>query len=613
MKTLSEQELAETETLLRQRLAQLADHAPTTVQVPGEVQVVALDGRRRSRRFGVIAAVTALVGAGSFTTYSLLGASNDGGAATPEEAVTTFASALAHQDLLGMIDVTLPEEVAVLRDAVASTTADATRLDLLSDNFDAASVNGVDVSVNDLTLSTDYLEGGLASVTATGGSISASFDPQAFPFGSKLRTLLGLGQQIDTRSAGLGTTNPPVLLMTVERGGRWYVSVEYTLAEYMRRSAQWEPSGPVTRSPVGFDSPEAAVTAFYDRLAALDLRGALDMFAPGEDAMAWLAQSWLPSAEAAIERGRADGWAVAVSALSYESIGSGDHRTLLPLTFKVEGTTPAGFNRTGDNYSDPSRETLVWAFDGSGYTIAPPGQVPATAAELTFTPGVPALGPSYNFTSTNPDGTIVPLQFAPEPTGGPQPFSVERADGCTTYLGAGVDSMLGLSTSSLFEKVDGGYRLCGTGASLGAGLVLLFGGVSELPAVSVVETGGKWYVSPLGTALASISTSLHGLDDGASLFDSPLGPFLYGGMTRGLLGSMLAGQSADSVDPACLPALNIVDGKVKDIVADPAREAIQACAMNGFSSEGGSGPIVTPEPVTVSTEAVMATVPAPTP
>ena len=49
LKTLSDQELAETETLLRQRLAQLADHAPATVQVPGEVQVVTLDGRRRSR------------------------------------------------------------------------------------------------------------------------------------------------------------------------------------------------------------------------------------------------------------------------------------------------------------------------------------------------------------------------------------------------------------------------------------------------------------------------------------------------------------------------------------------------------------------------------------
>ena len=66
-----------------------------------------------------------------------------------------------------MIDVTLPEEVAVLRDAVASTTADATRLDLLSGNFDAASVNGVDVSVDDLTLSYNILRGSHPSAPYT--------------------------------------------------------------------------------------------------------------------------------------------------------------------------------------------------------------------------------------------------------------------------------------------------------------------------------------------------------------------------------------------------------------------------------------------------------------
>lgn len=531
MKTLSDQERAETETLLRQRLAQLADHAPTTVQVAGEVQVVALDSRRRNRRFGVIAAVTALVGAGSFTTYSFLGASNDGGAATPEEAVTTFASAMAHEDLLGMIDVTSPEEVAVLRDAVASTAGDATRVGLLSDAFDASSVKGVDVSVDDLTLQTEYLEGGLASVTATGGTVSTSFDPQAFPFGSKLSALLGAGQQASSRSFSLSAANSPVLLMTVERGGRWYVSVEYTIAEYIRRSAQWELSGPVTRSPVGFDSPEAAVNAFYDRLASLDVRGALDTFAPGEDALAWLAESWLPSAEAAIGRGRADGWTVAVSELTYESIGSGDHRILRPITFKVEGTVPAGLNEAS--------------------------------------------------------------------SAGPQAFSIERADGCTTYLGDGVDSMLGLSGSSMFENVDGGYRLCGTGTSVGAGLLLAFGGVTELPPVSVVETGGQWYVSPLGTAVASVSTSLHGLDSASSLFDSPLAPFLYGGMTRSLLESMLSGQPAGSVDAACLPALTVVDGTINGVVAQPSKESIQACAMFAFNSEGGG-----------STSVVLGTAPA---
>ena len=100
MRSLSDQEFVETEALLRQRLSQLADHAPTSVQLPGGA-----DRRWSSDRsawpaqrpsFRAIAAVTALLGAGGFTTYSFLAAGSTGGAATPEEAVTTFVSAIDH-------------------------------------------------------------------------------------------------------------------------------------------------------------------------------------------------------------------------------------------------------------------------------------------------------------------------------------------------------------------------------------------------------------------------------------------------------------------------------------------------------------------------------------
>ncbi|MGZ4673567.1 MAG: hypothetical protein ACXV8K_12975 [Ilumatobacteraceae bacterium] len=548
MRSLSDQEFAETESLLRQRLAQLAEHAPTAVWMPDEVPVVAIKQRGRNRRqLGAIAAVTALLGAGGFTTYSFLAAGNDGGAATPEEAVTTFVSAIEHSDVLGMIDVTLPEEVGVLRAAVDSTTSDAKRLGLLGNDFDTSGVKGLDVSFNDLRLDTNYLEGGLASVTATSGTFHASFDPNAFPFGSKLRALLDQGQHASSHSSSLGTTNTPALLMTVQRAGRWYVSVEYTIAEYIRRSAGWEMPAPVTRSPVGFDSPEAAANAFYDRLAALNLPGVLEIFAPGEDAMAWLAQSWIDNAQEAIQHGRADGWAVAVSALTYETIGSGSHRTLNPVTFKLQGTVPATFAQASSTSSGPAVST----------------------------------------------GDPMP------PTGAPQPFTIERADGCTTYLGDGVKNVFGLGDSPLFKPVDGGFQLCGTGPVGAVSLLLISTGVAELPAVSVVESGGKWYVSPLGTALASVSTSLHDVDSGSSLFDSPLAPFLYGGLGRGYLESWVVGHSADSIDPTCLPALTVANGTVTGVVADPSPQAVRACAStvnNTVVSSGGAveGP---PSPV----------------
>jgi hypothetical protein len=547
MKSMSDQELAQSETLLRQRLAQLAAHAPTAVHMPDEVAVVATHRPSgRGRRAGVIAAVTALIGAGGFTTYSFLGASNDGGAATPQEAVMTFASALEHEDVLGMIEVTLPEEVVALRTAVDSASSDAKRIGLLDDAFDAGGVQGIDVSVDDLVLDTNFLEGGVAAVTATGGTVSASFDPKSFPYGTKLRELLAAGAEGTTMATVFGNTDSPPVLMTVERDGRWYVSVEYTIAEYIRRAAGWELPGPVTRTPVGFDSPDAAANGLYERLATMDVQSAIDTFAPGEDALAWLAQSWIADAQSAIDRARANGWSVAVSGLTYETIGSGDALTLRPLTFKVEGTTPVGFNQ-----------------DSS----------------------------------------------AAEPTGDPQPFTVEYADGCSTVTGSLAQSMLADPTPSV-TLVDGGYQVCSSdNEMLGTLGLLVLGNGTQLPAVAVVQSGGKWYVSPLGTLLGNVTLGLHDVGDGSSLFDSPIAPYIYGGVSRTILERMVIDQQAGAVSEGCLPALTVENGIVTGVVADPPIAAIRFCAGMPYYGSESSGSAELP---TVAEAVPESTVPAST-
>ena len=603
MTSMSDQEFAQSETLLRQRLAQLADHAPTAVHLPGEVPVIAA-GRlpRRRRRVGVIAAVTALVGAGGFTTYSFLGASNDGGAATPQEAVTAFVSALDHEDVLGMVDVTTPEEVAALRAAFDSAASDAKRVGLVTDAFDLSGVHGVDISVDDLALDTNFLEGGLAEVTVTAGTLGVSFDPQAFPFGEKLRAALG-SPSPGHASTALGTSDPPLQLMTVERNGRWYVSVEYTVAEYVRRAAHLDVPGPVARTPIGFDSPEHAAAGFYARLGALDLSSAFDTFAPGEDAMAWLAQSWLDNAQATIVQSRGNGWSVTLSGLTFETIGTGDRLTLRPLTFKAEGTVPAGYNQDSSGSADPSVPTVVTAFDGSGYAIVPPGEMPATIDGLHFTTTFPATDGAYNFTSADLDGNITPLVFPTESSGGPLPFTIKRANGCTTYRGSGAEALF--HVSSLGTPIDGGYQLCtdtGESSSLGVlGLLGLSSGFEDLPAISVVQSGGQWYVSPLGTVLAGSTTSLHDLVDGGSLFDSPLGLFIYGPINRSSMERMVKGESVDQIDAACLPALTIDNGLVTGVVADPPPAAVRACSDSVFS--GSSTSTQAPAPIVTETRA----------
>ena len=532
MTTLSDQELAQVETVLRQRLAELANHAPVAVRSPDEIAVVTANRPTgRARRAGVIAAVTALIGAGGFTTYSFLGASNNGGAATPAEAVTDFVSAAEHEDVLGMIDMTLPEEVATLRAAIDSIVADAKRIDVLDTGFDSSGVKGIDISVNDLVLDTNFYEGGLASVRATGGTFGLAFDPQVFPFGQKLRSALPDAQS-STSSVQLGGSDQIAQLMTVQRDGRWYVSIEYTIAEYVRLAAKWDVPGPVTRAPIGFDSPESAVTGFYERLAALDLQSTFDTIAPGEDAMAWLAQSWMTEAQSAIDSGRTKGWSVHVSGLTYETIGTGDHLTLEPVTFKVEGTAPADLNADSGVFPAPS-------------------------------------------------------------TDGPQPFTIERADGCTTYTGTFAQSLaspwspvLGVSSD---PSAAVSSKVCGRSGGFGVlGLLLLAGSSSDLPSVSVVQSGGRWYVSPLGTMLASMSSGLHHLEAGSSLIDSPLAAFIYGAPNRAFLEAITKGQDAGSIAPECLPALTVDNGKVTASVVDPPPDAVRACLGGSFSSSSSS-------------------------
>ena len=243
------------------------------------------------------------------------------------------------------------------------------------------------------------------------------------------------------------------------------------------------------------------------------------------------------------------------------------------------------------------------AFDGSGYALLPPGQVPATITGLSFSNTFPGEGDApYNFTSADPNGAITPLVFPTEPTGGPQPFTIELADGCTTFTG-GAASMFGLETSPVAKAVDGGYQLCGGGALGGFGLFLLSGGTTELPPISVVQSGGKWFVSPLGTVLASASTSLHDMKDGASLFDSALAPFIYGGLSRVWLDSMVTGQGVDAIDPECLPALTVDNGIVTGVVADPSPTSVRSCVDTvsfGSQTTGWSTAPAIPAPVQAS-------------
>ena len=135
---------------------------------------------------------------------------------------------------------------------------------------------------------------------------------------------------------------------------------------------------------------------------------------------------------------------------------------------------------------------------------------------------------------------------------------------------------------------------------------MLSNGFDRLPSISVVQSGGKWYVSPLGTLVASATTSLHDVVDGASLFDSPLGLLIYGPVSRTMMERVVDGQSVDQINETCLPALTIDNGVVTGVVADPPPAAVRACGDSLYSDTSTS---TGSAPLPVIAEAPVATTP----
>ena len=111
---------------------------------------------------------------------------------------------------------------------------------------------GIDIAVPGLTLTTENLDTDLAVVTATGGTADATFDPASFPLGSIVREVFGDELAASELSQPLAGTDPSVMLATVARDGRWYVSLGFTVAEYARVAAGAEFPPPAAIERVGW-------------------------------------------------------------------------------------------------------------------------------------------------------------------------------------------------------------------------------------------------------------------------------------------------------------------------------------------------------------------------
>lgn len=226
-----------------------------------------------------LVAATALVGAGAF--WAISRALNEpAGPATPEDAVERLFAALDNEDLLSAAEVLEPGERESLVEPMRSIVGEFQRLEVV--DTDLSAVQGLEIEVVGLALTSEPVAEGLVKVTTTGGTVTVA-GGAGLPFDQEL-----LG---DINSGGaerevVDLVVDPAEMIVVERDGSWYVSVFYSIAEDARANEGGAPpvlgAGP---APVGASTPVEAFTGMLENLVDLDAEGVLTMLDPVEAAV----------------------------------------------------------------------------------------------------------------------------------------------------------------------------------------------------------------------------------------------------------------------------------------------------------------------------------------
>ena len=306
---------------------------PQTLPVPGPPPG---SGRSRKKMVGALVGVAVLLGAGTFAVAQISSNDSDGGGASPQDVGEKFVKALDGEDLLGTIDLLLPGERDTFRQPLVDLSSELARLEVTSDKVNLNKVPGFDISIEDPQIDvTDTNVDDIADITIT-ATATITVNGDDIPIGNLLidRVFDGDRPQIDSSES---SSDADATFAVVKQGGRWYLSVFYTLADKARGDQDIPDAGV---QPAGASSPDGALDQMVQAIGDLDLEkiiaglnpreaSALQRYAPLflDDA-----QQQLDDQDVSIDLGKAD----------YAVTGSGDTRQV--AITRLEFTASAGGN-----------------------------------------------------------------------------------------------------------------------------------------------------------------------------------------------------------------------------------------------------------------------------
>jgi hypothetical protein len=278
--------------------------------------------RSKGKMIGGVVAVAALLGGGGFA-ISRIASGGDGGAASPNEVGTRLIDSLSQEDALGVVDLLLPGERETMRQPLIDIVDNLKRLEVADNTATLSKVGGFDISFKAVhVVSTPTNVGDITNIEITGTG-TTTVDGKTVPIGNMLidKAFNGKRPNLDSNAS---SSDIDWKLATVNRGGRWYLSAFYSIAEQIRSSSDDIPVTGLTAR--GATTPEGAVQAMFDAVDGLDLEALIGALNPNEaEALQRYAPIFIDQAQKALDD---QSTTVKFSDTKFTVTGSGDRRTV---------------------------------------------------------------------------------------------------------------------------------------------------------------------------------------------------------------------------------------------------------------------------------------------
>jgi hypothetical protein len=175
----------------------------------------------------------------------------------------------------------------VMLDSMVPMLAEMSRLNVLEKNFDPAKIKGYTAKVTAFKAKSTVVRPDLAHVVVTSGKLSTTFNPNDLPFGDFVRKLGGddlKKSKSTTQTSDIGSdAKNPFVVQKI--GKRWYLSLNYSIAESARLQADDVYKVPLKGAGVaakGAPTPEAAVSDMMQAMADINVRRMIELLPPDE-------------------------------------------------------------------------------------------------------------------------------------------------------------------------------------------------------------------------------------------------------------------------------------------------------------------------------------------